>query len=88
MIHTVEEEIEREKQAADDIVKKMSPEKQAKYAEMKASNDELLQVCYLKKSQTKPESEMIVIMLNTTTVLLHITYLCDIDFPKIKLVSL
>uniref|UniRef100_W5KI70 Intraflagellar transport 74 n=1 Tax=Astyanax mexicanus TaxID=7994 RepID=W5KI70_ASTMX len=43
MIQAVEEEIEREKQAADDIVKKMSPEKQAKYAEMKAANEELLQ---------------------------------------------
>uniref|UniRef100_A0AAR2LP20 Intraflagellar transport 74 homolog n=1 Tax=Pygocentrus nattereri TaxID=42514 RepID=A0AAR2LP20_PYGNA len=43
MIQAVEEEIEREKQAADDIVKKMSPEKQAKYAEMKATNEELLQ---------------------------------------------
>lgn len=44
LIHAIEEEIEREKQAADDIVKKMPPEKQAKYAEMKAVNEELLQV--------------------------------------------
>ncbi|XP_076867458.1 intraflagellar transport protein 74 homolog [Brachyhypopomus gauderio] len=43
MIQAVEKGIEREKQAADDIVKKMSPEKQAMYAEMKASNEELLQ---------------------------------------------
>ncbi|KAK1787650.1 hypothetical protein P4O66_016150, partial [Electrophorus voltai] len=43
MIQAVEEEIEREKQAADDIVKKMSLEKQTKYAEMKANNEELLQ---------------------------------------------
>lgn len=44
LIHAVEEEIEREQQAADDIVKKMPSEKQAKYAEMKAVNEELLQV--------------------------------------------
>lgn len=43
MIRAVEEDIEQEKQAAEDIVKKMSPEKQAKYAEMKATNEELLQ---------------------------------------------
>ncbi|XP_052314667.1 intraflagellar transport protein 74 homolog [Oncorhynchus keta] len=43
MIRAVEEEMEREKQAADDIIKKMSPEKQDQYAAMKASNDELLQ---------------------------------------------
>lgn len=44
MIRAVEEDIEREKQAAEDIIKKMSPEKQAKYAEMKANNEELLHV--------------------------------------------
>nr|XP_023992037.1 intraflagellar transport protein 74 homolog [Salvelinus alpinus] len=43
MIRAVEEEMEREKQAADDIIKKMSPDKQDQYAAMKASNDELLQ---------------------------------------------
>ncbi|XP_012685661.1 intraflagellar transport protein 74 homolog isoform X2 [Clupea harengus] len=43
MIRAVEEDIEREKQAAEDIIKKMSPEKQAKYADMKANNEELLQ---------------------------------------------
>ncbi|KAM6985885.1 intraflagellar transport protein 74 homolog [Aplochiton taeniatus] len=43
MIRAVEEEIKREKQAADDIVKKMSPEKQDQYAEMKATNEDLLQ---------------------------------------------
>ncbi|GAA6089017.1 intraflagellar transport protein 74 homolog [Tachysurus ichikawai] len=42
-IHAIEEEIEREKQAADDIVKQMPAEKQAKYAETKAVNKELLQ---------------------------------------------
>ena len=44
MIRAVEEEIDREKLAAEDIVKKMAPEKQAKYAEMKTNNEELLQV--------------------------------------------
>ena len=44
MIRVVEEEMEREKQAADNMVKKMAPEKQATYAEMKTSNEELLQV--------------------------------------------
>ncbi|KAI1904887.1 hypothetical protein AGOR_G00010300 [Albula goreensis] len=43
MIRVVEEEIEREKQAADNIVKKMAPERQTKYAEMKTTNEELLQ---------------------------------------------
>ncbi|KAL0963217.1 hypothetical protein UPYG_G00351240 [Umbra pygmaea] len=42
-IRAVEHDIEREKQAADDIIKKMSPEKQDQYAAMKAHNDELLQ---------------------------------------------
>nr|XP_015217918.1 PREDICTED: intraflagellar transport protein 74 homolog isoform X1 [Lepisosteus oculatus] len=43
MIQAVEEEIEREKQTADNIIKKMSLEKQTKYAEMKTRNEELLQ---------------------------------------------
>ncbi|XP_041741207.1 intraflagellar transport protein 74 homolog isoform X3 [Coregonus clupeaformis] len=43
MIRAVEEEMEREKQAADDIIKKMSPEKQDQYAALKANNEELLQ---------------------------------------------
>uniref|UniRef100_A0AAY5KDN8 Intraflagellar transport 74 homolog n=1 Tax=Esox lucius TaxID=8010 RepID=A0AAY5KDN8_ESOLU len=43
MIRAVEEEMEREKQAADDIIKKMSPEKQEQYAAMKVNNDKLLQ---------------------------------------------
>ncbi|KAL2100138.1 hypothetical protein ACEWY4_004532 [Coilia grayii] len=43
MIQAVEEEIERERQAAEDIIKKMSAEKQARYAEMKANNEELVQ---------------------------------------------
>ncbi|XP_034779728.1 intraflagellar transport protein 74 homolog isoform X1 [Acipenser ruthenus] len=44
MIRAIEEEIEREKQTADSIIKKMSPEKQAKYAHMKTNNEQLLQV--------------------------------------------
>ena len=44
MIRAVKEEIDREKQAAEDIVKTMAPEKQAKYAEMKTNNEELRQV--------------------------------------------
>lgn len=44
LIRAVEDNIVQEKQAAQDIVKKMSAEKQAKYTEMKASNEELLQV--------------------------------------------
>ncbi|CAM4547761.1 unnamed protein product [Leuciscus chuanchicus] len=43
LIRAVEDNIVQEKQAAQDIVKKMSAEKQAKYSEMKASNEELLQ---------------------------------------------
>lgn len=55
MIHAIEAEIEREKQAADDIVKKMPPEKQAKYAEMKTVNEELLQVGLRRKNKTKQQ---------------------------------
>lgn len=43
-IRSVEEEIEQEKQAADGIIKNMSPEKQVKYIEMKTTNEKLLQV--------------------------------------------
>uniref|UniRef100_A0A250Y390 Intraflagellar transport protein 74 n=1 Tax=Castor canadensis TaxID=51338 RepID=A0A250Y390_CASCN len=42
-IGSVEEEIEQEKQAADGIIKNMSPEKQVKYIEMKTTNEKLLQ---------------------------------------------
>ncbi|KAM8800325.1 intraflagellar transport protein 74 homolog isoform 2-T3 [Rhynchonycteris naso] len=42
-IRSVEEEIEQEKQAADGIIKNMSPEKQVKYIEMKTTNEKLLQ---------------------------------------------
>ncbi|XP_074136880.1 intraflagellar transport protein 74 homolog isoform X2 [Sminthopsis crassicaudata] len=42
-IRRVEEEIEQEKQAADGIIKNMSPEKQVKYIEMKTTNEKLLQ---------------------------------------------
>ncbi|XP_006269048.1 intraflagellar transport protein 74 homolog isoform X1 [Alligator mississippiensis] len=43
LIQGVEEDIEREKQVADDIIKNMSQEDQAKYMEMKATNRKLLQ---------------------------------------------
>uniref|UniRef100_A0A8C5KYI3 Intraflagellar transport 74 n=1 Tax=Jaculus jaculus TaxID=51337 RepID=A0A8C5KYI3_JACJA len=43
-IRSVEEEVEQEKQAADGIIKNMSPEKQVKYIEMKTTNEKLLQV--------------------------------------------
>ncbi|PKU46253.1 hypothetical protein llap_3477 [Limosa lapponica baueri] len=43
LIQTVEEDIEREKVVADDIIKDMSQENQAKYMEMKAANEKLSQ---------------------------------------------
>uniref|UniRef100_A0A7M4FA94 Intraflagellar transport 74 n=1 Tax=Crocodylus porosus TaxID=8502 RepID=A0A7M4FA94_CROPO len=43
LIQGVEGDIEREKQVADDIIKNMSQEDQAKYMEMKATNKKLLQ---------------------------------------------
>ncbi|KAM6033268.1 intraflagellar transport protein 74 homolog isoform 1-T2 [Chlamydotis macqueenii] len=43
LIQGVEEDIEREKVVADDIVKDMSQENQAKYLEMKAANEKLSQ---------------------------------------------
>ncbi|MBN3281909.1 IFT74 protein, partial [Polyodon spathula] len=43
MIRAIEEEIEWEKQTADGIIKKMSPDKQAKYVHMKTNNEQLLQ---------------------------------------------
>uniref|UniRef100_A0A8D1Z015 Intraflagellar transport 74 n=1 Tax=Sus scrofa TaxID=9823 RepID=A0A8D1Z015_PIG len=42
-IRSVEEEIEQEKKAAEDIIKNMSPENQVKYIEMKNTNEKLLQ---------------------------------------------
>ncbi|XP_045374714.1 intraflagellar transport protein 74 homolog isoform X2 [Camelus bactrianus] len=42
-IRSVEEEIEQEKQAAEGIIKNMSPERQVKYIEMKTTNEKLLQ---------------------------------------------
>lgn len=44
LIQSVEEEIEHEKVVADDIIKDMSEENQAKYMEMKAANEKLSQV--------------------------------------------
>ncbi|XP_026722505.1 intraflagellar transport protein 74 homolog isoform X1 [Athene cunicularia] len=43
LIQTVEDDIEREKVVADDIIKDMSQENQAKYMEMKAANEKLVQ---------------------------------------------
>uniref|UniRef100_A0A8D0FJZ0 Intraflagellar transport 74 n=1 Tax=Strix occidentalis caurina TaxID=311401 RepID=A0A8D0FJZ0_STROC len=43
LIQVVEEDIEREKVVADDIIKDMSQENQAKYMEMKAANEKLAQ---------------------------------------------
>ncbi|KAJ8007479.1 hypothetical protein DPEC_G00117930 [Dallia pectoralis] len=43
MFRAVEKDMEREKQAADDIIKKMSPDKQEQYTAMKVNNDKLLQ---------------------------------------------
>ncbi|KAM4640413.1 intraflagellar transport protein 74 homolog isoform 3-T4 [Amazona ochrocephala] len=43
LIQTVEEGIEREKVVAEDIIKDMSQENQAKYMEMKAANEKLSQ---------------------------------------------
>ncbi|KAK2910773.1 hypothetical protein Q8A67_002906 [Cirrhinus molitorella] len=43
MIRAVEGDIVQEKQAAQNLIQKMSADKQAKYTEMKANNEELLQ---------------------------------------------
>uniref|UniRef100_A0A673I727 IF rod domain-containing protein n=1 Tax=Sinocyclocheilus rhinocerous TaxID=307959 RepID=A0A673I727_9TELE len=43
MIRAVEDDIVQEKQAAQNIIQKMSADKQAKYTEMKATNEELMQ---------------------------------------------
>ncbi|XP_074850151.1 intraflagellar transport protein 74 homolog [Carettochelys insculpta] len=43
LIQAVEEDIEHEKQVAEDIIKNMSQENQAKYMEMKDTNEKLLQ---------------------------------------------
>ncbi|KAA0717488.1 Intraflagellar transport protein 74 -like protein [Triplophysa tibetana] len=43
LIGAVEEHIVQEKQAAEDIIQKMSADKQAKYSEMKGTNEELMQ---------------------------------------------
>ncbi|XP_056600997.1 intraflagellar transport protein 74 homolog isoform X3 [Triplophysa dalaica] len=43
LIRAVEEHIVQEKQAAEDIIQKMSSDKQAKYSEMKGTNEELMQ---------------------------------------------
>ncbi|XP_067886625.1 intraflagellar transport protein 74 homolog isoform X1 [Heterodontus francisci] len=43
LIRVIDEEIEREKQAADTIIKNMAEDKQAKYMKMKVINERLLQ---------------------------------------------
>ncbi|XP_067839578.1 intraflagellar transport protein 74 homolog [Heptranchias perlo] len=43
LIQVIDEEIEREKQVADTIIKNMAEDKQAKYMKMKAANEHLLQ---------------------------------------------
>ncbi|MFT7798816.1 intraflagellar transport protein 74 homolog [Arapaima gigas] len=43
MLHVIENEVEGEKQATDTLVKKMNLHSQAKYAEMKRANEDLLQ---------------------------------------------
>ncbi|XP_038659955.1 intraflagellar transport protein 74 homolog isoform X3 [Scyliorhinus canicula] len=43
LIRVIDEEIEREKQAADTIIKNMAEDKQARYMKMKAINERLLQ---------------------------------------------
>lgn len=52
MIRAVEGDIVQEKQAALNIIQKMSADKQAKYTEMKATNEELLQVCLIPPNNT------------------------------------
>uniref|UniRef100_A0A671QV61 Intraflagellar transport 74 homolog n=1 Tax=Sinocyclocheilus anshuiensis TaxID=1608454 RepID=A0A671QV61_9TELE len=47
MIRAVEDDIVQEKQAAQNIIQKMSADKQANYTEMKATNEELMQVCLI-----------------------------------------
>uniref|UniRef100_A0A4W3I586 Intraflagellar transport 74 n=1 Tax=Callorhinchus milii TaxID=7868 RepID=A0A4W3I586_CALMI len=42
LIRVIDEEIEKEKQAADTIIKNMSEDKQAKYMKMKSTNEHLL----------------------------------------------
>lgn len=46
-IQAVEDDIHQEKQAAEDIIKNMSEEDQAKYMETKVTNEKLLQVTFL-----------------------------------------
>ncbi|NWX37080.1 IFT74 protein, partial [Notiomystis cincta] len=61
LIQAVEEDIEREKVVADDIMKDMSQENQAKYMEMKAINEKLSQELVVQQQEldalnTKEES--------------------------------
>uniref|UniRef100_A0A8C2C9G8 Intraflagellar transport 74 n=1 Tax=Cyprinus carpio TaxID=7962 RepID=A0A8C2C9G8_CYPCA len=52
MIRAVEGDIVQEKQAALNIIQKMSADKQAKYTGMKATSEELMQVCLIPPSIT------------------------------------
>ncbi|XP_059689632.1 intraflagellar transport protein 74 homolog isoform X1 [Gavia stellata] len=51
LIQGVEEDIEREKVVADDIIKDMSQENQAKYMEMKATNEKLSQELVIQQQE-------------------------------------
>ncbi|NWX16837.1 IFT74 protein, partial [Aegotheles bennettii] len=51
LIQGVEEDIEREKVAEDDIIKDMSQENQAKYVEMKAANEKLSQELVIQQQE-------------------------------------
>uniref|UniRef100_A0A8C5TK42 Intraflagellar transport 74 n=1 Tax=Malurus cyaneus samueli TaxID=2593467 RepID=A0A8C5TK42_9PASS len=51
LIQAVEEDIEREKVVADDIMKDMSQENQAKYMEMKATNEKLSQELVIQQQE-------------------------------------
>lgn len=52
MIRSVEGDIVQEKQAALNIIQKMSADKQTKYMELKATNEDLMQVCLIPASDT------------------------------------
>ncbi|OXB66127.1 hypothetical protein ASZ78_012470 [Callipepla squamata] len=51
LIQAMEEEIEREKVAADDIIKDMTEENQAKYMEMKAANEKVSQELFAQQQE-------------------------------------
>ncbi|XP_062455933.1 intraflagellar transport protein 74 homolog isoform X2 [Rhea pennata] len=51
LIQAVDEDIERQKKVADDIIKDMSHENQAKYMEMKAANEKLCQELVIQQQE-------------------------------------